>query len=112
MYGGYNLNSFKNGIKLTKEYILGRMQCNAVYGQYVLDNINPMKLTRGFLLIVNNFYNLFQLIAYVDSNLYKELYGIAKVQLAKQRNTKWNGYEIDIDSEMLENMKKYSAIDK
>ena len=88
------------------------MQGNAVYGQYVPDNINPMKLTRGFLLTVNNFYNHFQLIAYVDSSLYKELYGIAKIQLAKQRNVKWNGYEIDIDSSMFENMKKYSAIDK
>ena len=88
MYEGYNLNSFKNGIKLTKEYILGRMQGNALYGQYVPVNINPMKLTRRFLLTVNNFCNHFQLIAYVDANLYKELHGIEKIQLAKQKNVK------------------------
>ena len=60
MYGGYNLNSFKKGIKLTKEYILGRMQGNPTYGQYVPDNVNPMKLTRGFLLTVINLYNQFK----------------------------------------------------
>ena len=88
------------------------MQGNAVYGKYAPDNINLVKLTSGFLLTVNNFYNHCQLIAHVDSNLYKELYGIAKIQLAKRRNVKWNRYEIDIDSAMLENVKKYSAIDK
>ena len=60
MYGGYNLNSFKKGIKLTKEYILGRMQGNPTYGQYVHDNVNPMKIARGFLLTVINHYNQFK----------------------------------------------------
>lgn len=54
MYGGYDLNSFKKGIKLTKEYIIGRMKGNQIYGQYVPDNVNPIKLTRGFLLTVIN----------------------------------------------------------
>ena len=54
MYGGYDLNSFKKGIKLTKEYILGRMQGNPIYGQYLPDNVNPIKITRGFLLTVIN----------------------------------------------------------
>ena len=86
---------------MAKEYNLGRLQGNSIYEQYLLDNNNLMKLMRGFLLTANNFYNLFQLIAYVDFNLYKKLYRIEKVQLAQQRNFKWNGYEIDIDSQCL-----------
>ena len=32
MFGGYDINSFRKGITLTKEYILGRMQGNLIYG--------------------------------------------------------------------------------
>lgn len=54
MQGGYDLNAFKNGITLNKEYIFERMKGNPLYGQYVPDNMDPRKLTRGFLLAVSD----------------------------------------------------------
>lgn len=56
MNGSYYLNSFKNGITLNKDYIIGRMNGNGIYGLYKPNNINPYKLTRSFLLRVNNKY--------------------------------------------------------
>ena len=53
MGGSYELNSFKNVISLNKDYIIGRMRGNATYGLYTLDNIDPHRLTRPFLLKVS-----------------------------------------------------------
>ena len=53
MSAEYELNSFKNGITLNKEYIISRMRGNGAYSAYVPDNINPHKLSRGFLLQVS-----------------------------------------------------------
>ena len=52
MFGGYDINSFRKGITLSKDYILDRMIGNPEYGRYVPDNTNPKKLTRTFLLTV------------------------------------------------------------
>ena len=50
--GGFELNSFKKGITLNKEYLIQKMSGNPEYGFYVPNNIDPHKLTRGFLLTV------------------------------------------------------------
>lgn len=55
MSGGFELNSFKKGITLNKDYIIGRMRGNEVYGTYVPDSIDPHKLSRGFLLQVRKY---------------------------------------------------------
>ena len=54
MNGSYDLNSFKSGISLNKDYIIGRMNGNRIYGLYNPNNIDPYKLTRSFLLKVSN----------------------------------------------------------
>ena len=54
MNGSYDLNSFKSGISLSKDYIIGRMNGNGIYGLYTPNNINQHKLTRSFLLKVSN----------------------------------------------------------
>ena len=54
MFGGYDINSFRKGITLSKDYILERMIGNPIYGKYVPDNTNPKKLTRAFLLTIRN----------------------------------------------------------
>ena len=46
MTGVYELNSFKKGITLNKDYIIWRMKGNGAYGSYVLDNIDPHKLSK------------------------------------------------------------------
>ena len=50
----YDLNSFKRGVSLSKDYIIGRMKGNGVYGLYTPNNIDPHKLLRSFLLKVRN----------------------------------------------------------
>ena len=55
MSGNFAINSFKKGITLNKQYIMGRMSGNLEYGAYVPNNINPQKLTRAFLLAVRKY---------------------------------------------------------
>ena len=59
MAGDYSLNSFKKGITLNKKYIISRMNGNATYGYYVPNNIDPLKLSRGFLLKVRKYLFIF-----------------------------------------------------
>ena len=68
MVGDYSLNSFKKGITLNKKYIISRMEGNATYGYYVPNNIDPLKLSRGFLLRVRNY--LFTLLS---NNFYQQI---------------------------------------
>ena len=54
MFGGYNINSFRKRIIISKDCILESMIRNPIYAQYVPDNTNPKKITRAFLLTVSN----------------------------------------------------------
>ena len=54
MAGDCNIKKEK-GIKLKKEYIIGKMKWNPIYGAYVPSNIAVHKLSRGFLLKVRLF---------------------------------------------------------
>ena len=112
MSSGFEINSLKKGITLNKNYIIQRMQGNPIYADYVPDNINPQKLSRGFLLSVSRYNHNYQFIAHIDKNLYRELYGISKVQLMQKNYSKWNDFEIEVDEGILNNMKKYEAIDR
>ena len=112
MSSGFEINSFKKGITLNKNYIIQRMQGNPVYADYVPDNINPQKLKRRFLLSVSKCRHIYQLIAHIDTNLYRELYGISKVQLMQKNYSRWNDFEIEVDERILNNMKKYEAIER
>jgi hypothetical protein len=51
----FGLNSFKKGITLNKDYIIGKMRGNGAYGAYVPNNTDPHKLSRGFLLQVRKY---------------------------------------------------------
>ena len=53
MNGSYDLNYFKKGISLNKQYIIDRMKGNGIYGLYTPDNTDPGKLSRKFLLQVS-----------------------------------------------------------
>lgn len=113
MSGGFEINSFKKGITLNKSYIIERMTGNPTYGDYVPNNIDPKKLTRGFLLTVRFYYNYYlKLIAHVDKELYRELYGISKLQLNQKNFNKWKNFQIDVDEKILDSLKKYVSIDR
>ena len=68
MVGDYSLNSFKKGITLNKKYIISRMEGNATYGYFIPNNIDPLKLSRSFLLRVRNY--LFTLLS---NNCYQQI---------------------------------------
>jgi len=53
MNGSYDLNYFKKGISLNKNYIIERMRGNGIYGLYTPNNTDPKKLSRKFLLQVS-----------------------------------------------------------
>ena len=52
MSGSFELNTFKKGITLSKDYIISRMVGNEVYGLYTPNDVQPKKLSRAFLLRV------------------------------------------------------------
>ena len=52
MSGSFELNTFKKGITLSKDYIISRMVGNEVYGLYTPNDVQPKKLSRAFLLKV------------------------------------------------------------
>ena len=112
MVGGFGLNTFRKGDKLTKQYLFDRMKGNPEYAAYVPDNIDPTKLSREFLLAVNIILIFVQLIAYVDPTLYKELYAISKIQLSQQKYKKWNDFKVEINTNLIENIHNYSTVDK
>ena len=51
------------------------MNGNDIYGDYVPDNCNPMKLSRDFLLT---------LVVFVDPNLYESFYKSYKEEIEKR----------------------------
>ena len=52
---GYDLAYFRNGDTLTKKYIVAKMINKDAYKDFLPDNIDLNKLSRKFLLSVNNF---------------------------------------------------------
>ena len=112
MVGGFGLNTFRKGDKLTKQYLFNKMKGNPEYAAYVPDNIDPTKLSREFLLAVNIILIFVQLIAYVDPTLYKDLYAISKIQLSQQKYKKWNDFKVEINTNLIENIHNYSTVDK
>ena len=57
-------------------------------------------------------YNSFKLIAHVDQNLYKELYGLAKLKLSQKKYEKWNQYKINVEENILKKIENYNAVEK
>ncbi len=51
----FEMKFFRKGEKLTKSYIVQKMLGNLEYGKYVPDGINPLSLSREFLLSVSLF---------------------------------------------------------
>ena len=71
----YNIWYFLSGDKLDKQYLINRMKSNNICALYTPDVCDPMKFSKFFLL---------KLIAYIDPNLFKEIYSINKKQKAER----------------------------
>ena len=110
---GFHLPSFKTGETLTKQYIINKMLGNANYGDYIPDNIQPMSLSRDFILSVSLLsLNSEQLVAFVDPTLYKNLYIISQQELSRRNINKWSNYELSINADILEKKKKFNPIER
>ena len=74
------------------------MSGNSEYSQYVPDNCDPFKLSREFLLT---------LIAYVDSDLYKNIYNEYKAEVQKRKHNKRGDYNIYVKKDLINDVRQY-----
>ena len=63
--------------------------------------MNPFKLSREFLLT---------LIAYVDPELYKNIYNEYKAEVQKRKHNKWGDYNIFVKNELINDVRKYTPL--
>ena len=95
------MKCFKKGKKFDKKFIVGKMQGNEEYGKYIPDNCDPLKLSRDFLLT---------LIAYVDPNLYKNIFAEYKIEVQRRQHNKWGDYNVVIKNEFIKDIKEFIPI--
>ena len=95
------MKCFKKGKKFDKKFIVGKMQGNEEYGKYVPDNCDPLALSRDFLLT---------LIAYVDPNLYKNIFAEYKIEVQRRQHNKWGDYNVVIKNEFIKDIKEFIPI--
>ena len=91
---------FRTGERLDKKYILDKMKGNATFGDFVPDHCDPMKLSKNFLLT---------LVAYVQPELYKQFYNSYKGELQKKSFNKWSDFSININKNIVDDIKSFIA---
>jgi len=99
---GFHLPSFRTGETLNKKYIIDKMMGNPAYGDYIPNKIQPMALSRDYLL---------SLVAFLDADLYRKLYIISKEELGKRNISKWKDYEMTLNIEILNKLKNFHPIE-
>ena len=99
----YKLGYFRTGARLDKKYIIGKMNGNAAYGDYVPDNCNPFKLSKEFLLT---------LVAYVDPQLYAEFYNSYKEEIQKRNYKKWSDYNVEINNNLINDIENFVPVNQ
>ena len=76
---------------------------NATYRDYIPTGIKPMSLFRDFLLTVYIILILSFIIAFIDTEFYKEPYIISKENLGKRNSNKWKDIKLNNDIDILNN---------
>ena len=97
----YSIGYYRNGEKLDKKYLIEKMKKNNTYALYTPDTCDPMKFSKAFLM---------KLIAYIDPNLFREIYSINKKQKAERNYNKWGDFKIDIKNDLIKDIKEFSSI--
>ena len=98
----YKMHYFRKGEKLDKDYIISKMKDNPAYAEYTPDIDDAKKFSKSFLLL---------LVAYIDPNLYRELYSINKKQLQDRIYNKWGDYQIDVSKDLIKDIKEFTPTD-
>ena len=97
----YNIGYFRTGEKLDKKYLIEKMKNNNTYALYTPDVCDPMKFSKLFLL---------KLIAFIDPNLFREIYATNKKQRAERNYNKWGDFKIDINRDLAKDVKEFTSI--
>ena len=64
------------------------------------------------MLDINNIYNFYYLVAYVDPELYRKLQATENWQSGQKNLCQWKEYKVKINKGMFEKMKGFTPIDK
>ena len=99
----YNIGYFRTGEKFDKKYIIERMKSNNKYALYTPDVCDPMKFSKPFLL---------KLIAFINQNLFHEIYALNKKQKAERNFNKRSDFKIEIRQDLIKDTNDFSAISK
>lgn len=97
----YDIGYFRQGEKLDKRYLIERMKLNSIYALYTPNISDPMKFSKKFLL---------KLIAFVDPELFKELYSINKKQIQERCFNNWGNFKIDIAQDYIDDINNFKSI--
>ena len=105
-HSDFNLRYYRKDKVLTKAFLIKIIQDKEEYKDYFPDNIKFENITRDFLLSVSKFLIL-QIIAYVTPNIYAKLYELYKSKEMEKETSKWNNYEIKIQSALKDKINQY-----
>jgi len=97
----YKMHYFRKGEKLDKDYIIQKMKKSPAYAEYTPDVKDPKKFSKEFLLL---------LVAYIDPNLYRELYAVNKQQLSERFFNKWGDYKIDVKKDLIRDIEQFTSV--
>ena len=108
---GFHLNSFRKGETLNKQYIINKIANNPKFMDYIPNGVDPMSLTRDFLLTVRIYYlNFFKLVAFLEPELYKQFYTISKTQAGNSTLNRWEDYNLIVEKKIYEKIKQFVPI--
>ena len=97
----YKIPFYRKGEKLDKDYLISKMKGNDAYVPYTPDTMDPKRFSKQFLLT---------LIAYLDSNLFKQLYSINKDQSKNKFYNSWNDFQVNISSDLIKDIDDFQPV--
>ena len=97
----YDIGYFRQGEKLDKQYLINRMKNNAIYALYTSNISDSMNFSKKFLL---------KLTAFIEPELFKELYSINKKQKQERFFNSWGNFIIDIDKDYINDLNNFNSI--
>ena len=96
---------------LTKKFLISIIKGKPKYIDYLPDNVKLECLKKDLLFSVSNFLNL-QLIAFIEPGVYANLYKLYKKKTVENVLNKWENYTLEVNTDVIEEIKKYEPVKK
>ena len=96
---------------LTKKFVISLIKGKPKYLEYLPDNVRLENLSKDFLFSVSQ-YIIFQLVAYIEPNIYAQMYDMYKKKTVDNAMKKWDEYGVNISSDMVNDIKEFVPIKK